>query len=330
MQKAPPARAARLRRRLKWTGAVLGALLAAAPFVIAFTLAGVARRPPTRMFNPSGDRLLPPHPQYAQLLDRFIHDPRTDLGLEFEDVSFPAADGSTLRGWFVPGRSGASTAIVTVHGSHVDRREFLAHVPIFHEMGYPVLLFDCRDHGISDGDGRGFTLGVRESQDVSSAVEFLKQSRGFTRVVAVGASMGASSSIIAAGRDRRIDGVIAEAPFADIEEQVAYTASSFLRFPAWMAALTAKAMAWRIGARSIRGPLEAVAEISPRPILLMHGTDDSTVPFHASQQLFNRAREPKFLWLAPGAGHATKIFKAHPKEYQRRIQSFLSQFFRMH
>ena len=39
-------------------------------------------------------------------LARRLRDPRTDLGLDYETVELPAVDGSTLRGWFVPGEPG--------------------------------------------------------------------------------------------------------------------------------------------------------------------------------------------------------------------------------
>ena len=43
-------------------------------------------------------------------------DPLVDYGLPFEDVSFAAIDGSTLRGWFVPAGEKPRAAVVTVHG----------------------------------------------------------------------------------------------------------------------------------------------------------------------------------------------------------------------
>ena len=78
-------------------------------------------------------------------------DPRTDLGLDFEEVELPGPAGATLRGWWVPGAEGATAGLVAVHGAGADRREFLRHVPLFHAQGYPVLLFDCRERGTSDG-----------------------------------------------------------------------------------------------------------------------------------------------------------------------------------
>lgn len=39
------------------------------------------------------------------------------------------------------------------------------------------LLFDMSGHGNSDGAGRGFSYGVKESTDVMAAVKYLKEIR---------------------------------------------------------------------------------------------------------------------------------------------------------
>ena len=90
-------------------------------------------------------------------------DPRTELGLDFEDVEFSAIDGSTLRGWFVPAAGPTDAAIVTVHGGGGDRRSYMGLLPTLHFAGYAVLLFDCREQGISDGNARGMSLGMRDA-----------------------------------------------------------------------------------------------------------------------------------------------------------------------
>jgi len=46
-----------------------------------------------------------------------------------------------------------------------------------------------------------------------------------------------------------------------------------------------------------------VAELAPRPLLLLHGTADTILPHECSERIYNRAQEPKTLKLFPGVGH---------------------------
>jgi pimeloyl-ACP methyl ester carboxylesterase len=46
-----------------------------------------------------------------------------------------------------------------------------------------------------------------------------------------------------------------------------------------------------------------VANVAPRPLLLIHGTADTVLPDQCSKMLYQRAREPKTLKLFDGAGH---------------------------
>jgi len=275
--------------------------------------------------NPSTHRLDPLifHLRDGKVLS--FNDPQIDFGYKFEDVEFPAVDGRTLRGWFVPGKEASSIAIIAVHGIGEDRRGFLPRLSVFHDAGYPVLLFDCRNRGASDGDGEGATLGVNESRDVSSAAHYMKRSRGFLQIVAVGVSQGAASAILAAGKDPNINGVIAEAPFGDFNDLIG-TAASLYGLPHWLASLTVRMGYWRLNARSTGTPLEAVAYISPRPLLLIHGTSDTIIPFQASQALFARARQPKSLWLVQKSNHGV-VFYQHPEEYKRQVTGFLHTYF---
>ncbi len=48
---------------------------------------------------------------------------------------------------------------------------------------------------------------------------------------------------------------------------------------------------------------EAVASLSPRPLLLVHGTDDEVLPAACSRDIHAPAREPKELVLYPGCRH---------------------------
>ena len=89
-----------------------------------------------------------------------------EVGLEFEDAAFPAADGVGLKGWFIPsGRPEPGPAVVFVHGWMWNRLGNVAHqvkglkdadvdfLPAakgLHDAGFHVLLFDVRWHGESE------------------------------------------------------------------------------------------------------------------------------------------------------------------------------------
>ena len=49
-----------------------------------------------------------------------------------------------------------------------------------------------------------------------------------------------------------------------------------------------------------------VALLAPRPLLLVHGLEDTRLPPACSEQIFRWARQPKDLVLIPGAGHGLR------------------------
>jgi dipeptidyl aminopeptidase/acylaminoacyl peptidase len=251
-------------------------------------------------------------------------DPGSAHGYVFEEIEFAAADGNTLRGWFVPGAAGARAGIVSVHGAGGDRRGFLRHLPIFHEAGYPVILFDCRDHGISDATGLGLSFGVREHEDISSAVDWMKQEQGVERIAVIGTSQGGGSVLIAAALDPDIDAVISENPFTNLSDLLRDTDSDAGSPPDLLSPLIAWFTMWRAGGLAVPSPLEATPNISPRPLLLMHGTADQLIPYSHSEQLHSVAGQPAELWIAQDARHA-QLIDRYPEEYKKRLMAFLEQ-----
>jgi cephalosporin-C deacetylase-like acetyl esterase len=47
----------------------------------------------------------------------------------------------------------------------------------------------------------------------------------------------------------------------------------------------------------------AVAHLSPRPLLLLHGNDDEVLPDACARDVYDRARQPKEMRLYPGCRH---------------------------
>jgi fermentation-respiration switch protein FrsA (DUF1100 family) len=74
-------------------------------------------------------------------------------------------------------------------------------------------------------------------------------------------------------------------------------------------------------------PVDDIASIAPRPVFIMHGTDDPNIPFEHGQQLYDAAGKPKELYIVPGGGHGG-LMQINPAEYTRRVLAFLDTYLR--
>lgn len=242
----------------------------------------------------------------------FAHTPRTAAGLDYEEIEFAATENELVRGWLAPAPNDAKRlAVVVLHGSAGDRTGALGVMPMLHELGAAVATIDLRENGLSAGSGRGQAIGVRESQDAIAAAAEMRR-RGYEKVVLLGCSLGASAAIMAAAREPSIDGVIADSPLSSFDRYVAEVADRRLaRFGVqapgatalWGQAVIALTRA-RLGLRGFERPEDVVAQIAPRPLLLIYGREDGlTSAATHGEILTRRAGAGTSLWVVDAAGH---------------------------
>ncbi len=225
-----------------------------------------------------------------------------ELGIPYEEVSFPTSDDLTLRGWFFPSQDPNAPAILYAPATARDQRSGLSLVKPLHEAGYQVLLFSYRGHGNSDGDRFGFTYGAEESKDVDAAVAYLS-TKGISQIGAIGHSAGAVSVILSAARNPALNAVVAAAPFPSMED-IWYTNRPWF-FPKDLFEFTFKLIEARknFSREEIRTQ-EVIGQIAPRPLLMVHSLADRRITTKQANALFDAAGEPKCLWLVEDASHA--------------------------
>jgi dienelactone hydrolase len=66
---------------------------------------------------------------------------------------------------------------------------------------------------------------------------------------------------------------------------------------------------------------DLAARIAPTPFFLIYAVPGQGGEAELSERFFEAAREPKQIWLVPGAGHTGGI-EARPDEYERRVVGF--------
>ena len=114
-------------------------------------------------------------------------------------VTFESRDGVTLEGRLF---GDGSTGVVLSHMQPADQRSWFAFANRLADQGYLVLTYDFRGYcpGGEGGCSQGEVQIPAIWQDVLGAVDFIR-SQGATTVALVGASMGGTASLVAAGQE---------------------------------------------------------------------------------------------------------------------------------
>jgi dipeptidyl aminopeptidase/acylaminoacyl peptidase len=262
---------------------------------------------------------------YRRAFGRRFIDPRMntpdDYGAEHETLDVVTADGVRLAAWYLPGRLPA--AIVVSGGYRGRAGDVLGISASLQRAGFHVAVYGWR--GTPGSEPAAHTLGVYERNDLKAVIEALASRLGPVPIGLLGYSMGGAVSISVAADDERVRAVCTDSAFADPTELIGERVHSALRVPAALVMTPVAALfARRTGARlSDFRPVWVVGRISPRPLLLIHGEEDETVPVRHAQLLFDAAGEPKQLWRLPGVGHVGAYFADRP-EYVRRVTAFFS------
>ncbi len=172
--------------------------------------------------------------------------------------------------------------------------------------GFAVLIFNFR--GTGDSGGNFDILGW--TRDLQAAIDYLWSLADIdkSRLSLVGFSAGAAVSVYVASRDKRVSGVAACASPADFSffteaDEPKSVIDRFRKIGAIQDAdFPPSAEEWFEHFRVVT-PVNHVAGITPRPLLLVHGSEDETVPVSHAHHLYEKAGEPKKLVIIDGAGH---------------------------
>jgi hypothetical protein len=184
--------------------------------------------------------------------------------------------------------------VVIVHGAGSRKENHADFARLATAAGWAALAFDLPGHGESEPPMSGDAV-----EDVIAMARLLASQDGVDseRIAVRGSSLGGFLAIQAAAASEEIAGVIAICP-AGQDNLASGVRSGRLEM---RVADPIALEAWLISQDLDR----AVERIAPRPLILMHAEGDTQIPSDHSEQLYERAGDPRKLLIAPGGAHTT-------------------------
>jgi pimeloyl-ACP methyl ester carboxylesterase len=275
-----------------------------------------------RAFTPRHGTLAPGTKARVDTYD-YDGDPRSALGLAFDDVRVHAALGG-FPAWYVPAARSDGTWFVFVHGHDGSRREALRYLRALHGAGMPVLVATYRnDVGAPSSPDGVDHLGGTEWQDVDAAVRWALD-HGARDVVLGGWSMGGAVALQVADRSAvagRIRALVLDSPVLDWRD-VFRRQGAVRGLP-----VAERDLAMWVAERRYGLDLDRLDWVSRSaelkvPMLIVHSDADDYVPDGPAKRLAAARPDLVTLALVAGAGH-TQAWNLDPAGYEQRLLAWL-------
>lgn len=252
------------------------------------------------------------------------------VGMRYEVVRIPSGSGSErgeMYGWWIPAEQPDAPTFLYLHGNdmNISHVQDIAHAFRLHSMGFNLLMMDYRGYGKSTG---GEPSEAKVYEDAEAAWDYLTKRLGASpganasrgagasqhasasqRIFIYGHSLGGAIAIDLASHHPEAAGLIAESTFTTM---AAMGKREYRYLP----------VDWLLNQRF--ESLEKVGQLKI-PVLYIHGTKDTLIPYRMSETLFAKSPQPKYLKLIEGGGHGNSSILGWV-EYREAFTEFVNRY----
>ncbi len=213
--------------------------------------------------------------------------------------------------WWLPHANASAPTLLYLHGTFRNLYQNLPKIDALRAVGFSVLAVDYRGWGDSTAivpDENSITADAA----VAWAELQRRQPQAGARVV-YGHSMGGAVAVrLAAGLQAGdIGAVVLESTFTRLPD-VAAEAGAFGRFISWFSRLEFNS-------------LSRIAAVKA-PLLMLHGSADTTVPVALGRRLRDAAPAPAHVrWVEIAGGSHSRLFNDAPEIYNEAFRTLMNQ-----
>ena len=240
-----------------------------------------------------------------------------------EQVVILAKDGTRLCGHWFPHEE-PKRIILAVHGWRSPwYLDYCAVVDFWRANNCSFLIIDQRGQGESEGDYIG--LGLQESEDIPSWIDWINARCGMELPVYIGGiSMGATTVLLASDYlyTPNVKGILADCGFLSPDAIIAHIANDNLHIPyAFLKFFTRAIYRRKTGRLTTQKSTVTALQHTRLPVQFFHGEEDRFVPLEMTYENYYACASPKRILTVPGAGHGLSYI-VQQKAYEEAYLSF--------
>ncbi len=242
------------------------------------------------------------------------------------DVTIPSSFGYPLKAVLIEPND-TNRYIIITHGVTQSKMNSVKYMNLFLNRGFNAVIYDHRRHGESGGNTTSY--GYYEKFDLKSVVDWLREEKGQDLLLGIhGESMGAATLLLYAGiLEDGADFYIADCPFSDFSEQLAYRIKEEVKLLPPKLLLPVADLFVRIRDKyslSEVSPIAVIENIN-NPILFIHSRKDDFILPSMTEALFEQKKGPKKLFMAENGLHA-QSYSQNREQYEKVLDEFLEEY----
>ncbi len=223
--------------------------------------------------------------------------------------------------------AGKKKAVICFHGyTSKGMSDYIGLSDYYLKRGYAMLLPDARAHGESEGEYIGF--GCLDRKDALVWIHWLIQEVGEdVEIVLHGTSMGGATVLMTSGLElpAQVKGIVSDFGFTSPKEVFTHVLNSMYHLPAFPVIQGADIMNKKLAGYGM-DECNAKREVAHAkvPILFIHGSNDTFVPTHMCNEIYDCCASPKKKLIVEGAAHAESYYKDTEK-YEQALNEFFDE-----
>lgn len=261
---------------------------------------------------------------FYQPSSELFYDP-TGLKLPFSTIEFKTSDRVKLSGWYFPRlpHHPPKGLLLQFHGNAQNISAHFASLVWIVDQGYDFMTFDYRGYGQSEGEPSAEGLNRDALAAISEAVH-RSQKNGLKGVALVGQSLGGAVLLrafqeVSPEVRKGVRIVVVDSSFYSYQAEARTVLSNH-----FLTTLL-QPLAYLLISDEYT-PEQAIASVSPIPLVVVHSKSDPVVPNPLGKRIFDLAREPKQYWEVKEPGHIEAFALRTPK-YRKRLIALLDSLF---